>query len=109
MVIQHIIEDDESTIVSATAVPPGSDEPDFPDEDDESETPKKETEFERLTHILIEFMDGYKDALNVVSGNGKNPYKMGEDELNNTNATIESRSSMIDRLRKWLQQKGYKV
>ena len=101
-------EDDESTIVS----PPTeavSCEPDFPDDPAETGHEKKETEFERLTHVLIEFMDGYKDALDVVSGNGKNPYKMGEEELKNPNATIESRSSMIDRLRNWLQQKGYNV
>jgi len=85
-----------------------SDEPEFPDE---PTGPGSEKEDERTQKgLLIEqLMITYKDALDVVSKNGKNPYKMAQEELDNPNATIESRDSMIKRLYDWLHNKGINV
>ena len=83
-----------------------SEEPDFPDD---PAFPKEECEFDRLTHALVEFVEAYADVLNVQSGNGKNPYSMAQAELDDSNATVESRGSMISRLRNWLKQKGVDV
>jgi len=97
----------ENTAAALADQAAGSEEPDFPDET-VPET-RQQTEFQRLTGILLEWMEGYKEALDVMSKNGKNPYKMAEGELNDPQATVESRNSMIDRLRAWLTQKGHKV
>jgi len=80
-----------------------SEEPDFPDDPD---SPKEPTEFERLTNALMDFAEGYRDTLDVKIGDGRNPYEMAMAELNDPNATVESRSSMIGRLRTWLKKKG---
>jgi hypothetical protein len=97
-----------ATALAVEATKPS--EPYFPDDpaEIESEDPKK-IEFERLTQVLGEYLEGFADELNVTSVNGKNPYKMAEAELNNPNATVESRGSMIERLRKYLKEKGVNV
>lgn len=85
-----------------------SEEPEFPDE---PTAPAKEHEdlLREKTLILEQIMLSHKDVLDKTSESGKNPYKIAQNELDNPNATIESRSSMTDRLRTWLQAKGYKV
>jgi hypothetical protein len=80
-------------------------EPDFDDPDD-TVPPNAETEFDRLTVALEEFVAGYKAELNVTTSTGKNPYTLAEAELANKDATEDSRRGMIDRLRKFLLAKG---
>jgi hypothetical protein len=75
-------------------------EPDFPG-DDEGETKGEETEFDRLTATLEEYMS-FKDYLNVNTPSGNNPYKMGQSELDSKTATEESRNIMIKRIRDFL-------
>jgi hypothetical protein len=84
-----------------------AEEPDFPDEP--TGPGQQKTEFETLTDSLREFLEGYKTELDVVTKNGRNPYKMAEEELNNQNATEETRGGMITRLRAFLTQKGVNV
>lgn len=113
-------ETDYSTMRSANETPPeniasamaaeaaASNEPEFPDEPTGPGSEKEDLLTEK--GILIEqIMNSYKDALDVVSKNGKNPYKMAQEELDNPNATVESRDSMINRLYEWLKNKGVKV
>jgi hypothetical protein len=73
---------------------------DFPD-DAEGETPQGETEFERLTGTLEEYMS-FKEYLNVTTSSGTNPYKLAQAELNSKTATEESRTKMINRIRAYL-------
>ena len=75
-------------------------EPDFPAETG-SETRQEETEFDRLTNILEEYMT-FKEHLDVTTKSGTNPYKLAQDELASTTATEESRSKMIQRIRDFL-------
>ena len=86
----------------------GSDEPEFPDEPTGPGT-EQEDLFKEKTLVIEQYMTSYKEALDVTSKNGKNPYVMAQEELANSNATIESRNSMIERLRTWLHAKGHKV
>jgi len=86
----------------------GSDEPDFPDEPTGPGS-EKEDAITQKGLLIEQLMITYKDALNVMSKNGKNPYNMAQEELDNSNATIESRESMIKRLYDWLKNKGINV
>jgi hypothetical protein len=99
--------EDNTAALAAEAA--ASDEPPFPDEPTGSGSPPQETEFERLGHSLREFLEGYKTELDVTTENGRNPYKMAEEELNNSTATEETRKSMINRLRAFLKAKGINV
>ena len=100
-------EDETETAATAPAAKVVSKEPDFPD--DPQETQKKESDFDRFTQSLIEWMEAYRDELDVTAGNGKNPYKMIEAELANNNATVETRAGMIARIRDWLDKKGIRL
>ena len=100
-------DDEEGTAAATPAAPSVSKEPDFPD--DPQETEKKESEFDRCTQSLIEWMEAYRDVLDVTAGNGRNPYKMIEAELANSDATVETRGAMIARIRSWLDQKGIRI
>jgi hypothetical protein len=77
------------------------DEPDFP-ADSKGETQQQdETEFDRLTGALEEYMS-FKEYLDVTTKSGTNPYKMAQDELASKTATEESRKTMITRIRDFL-------
>jgi hypothetical protein len=78
-------------------------EPDFP-EDNEGETRQEETEFERLTGTLEEYMS-FKEYLNITTKSGTNPYESAQAELNSKTATEESRAKMIKRIRDFLVAK----
>ncbi len=100
----------QGNTTSEPETPPPSNEPDFPDDPDVENTAAREvTLFEQLTQTLNEFLDGFGDVLDVETKNGKNPYKMIEEELDNPNATEESRGAMIKRIREWLKAKGIDV
>jgi hypothetical protein len=72
--------------------------------------PKQASEFERMTQTLLDFLNGYDDVLNVtIPSNGLNPRKLVETELDNQNATVETRGMMIERTRTYLLKKGCKV
>jgi hypothetical protein len=79
-------------------------EPDFP-KDDEEETPQEETEFDRLTFTLEEYMS-FKEYLDVTTKSGANPYELAQAELNSKTATEESRRKMVGRLRDFLIAKN---
>jgi hypothetical protein len=98
-------EDATASLVAQAAEP---DEPEFPDEPTGPGS-KPEDPFVQKSLYLEEIMTTYKDALNVMSKNQKNPYNMAEEELKNPNATVETRDSMIERLRTWLKAKGINV
>jgi hypothetical protein len=89
----------EHTIANLAAEA-AADEPDFPP-DSEGEGQQGETEFERLTASLEEFMT-FKEYLDVTTGNGVNPYKLAEAELISKTATEDSRMNMIRRIRDFL-------
>jgi hypothetical protein len=78
-------------------------EPDFP-EDTEGETRQEETEFDRLTGTLDEYMS-FKEYLDVTTKSGTNPYKLAQAEMNSKTATEESRRKMINRVREYLISK----
>ena len=61
-----------------------------------------------LSAILEQWIETYKDALNVTLTSGVNPYRMAMEELdaNNFNASIESRKAMIQRVKDFLKAKG---
>lgn len=67
-----------------------------------------ENEFEDLTRSLEQWCETYKDILNVVCKNGANPYQlaMAEMDANNFNASVETRKTMIQRVRNFLKTKG---
>jgi len=98
--------DDATASLAAAAA--ASTEPEFPDE---PTGPGSEQEdlLKQKGLVIEQIMITHKAALDVVSKNNKNPYKMAQDELANPNATIESRDSMIDRLKVWLKAKGIEV
>jgi hypothetical protein len=81
-----------------------ADEPDFP-ENSEAETRQKETEFDRLTATLEEYMT-FKEYLDVTTKSGTNPYKLARAELDSKTATEESRTNMIKRIRGYLVAKN---
>jgi hypothetical protein len=91
--------ENENSAAKLAAEAAADEEPDFP-EDTEGKT-QQETEFERLTGTLEEYMT-FKDYLNVTTKSGTNPYKLAQDELSNTAATEDSRKKMIQRLRDFL-------
>jgi hypothetical protein len=90
----------ENSAADTTAETVAEDEPDFP-EDSEGKTKHEETEFDRLTGTLEEYMT-FKEYLNVTTKSGTNPYKLAEEELNSSAATEDSRKEMITRLRDFL-------
>lgn len=61
-----------------------------------------------LSIILEQWIETYKETLNVTLTNGANPYRMAMEELdaNNFNASIESRKTMIQRVKDFLKAKG---
>jgi hypothetical protein len=67
------------------------------------------SEFELLTNNILEFLEGFGAELNITVASGANPYKTAETELQNPNATVETRRDMINRLRAFLKQKGHSV
>jgi hypothetical protein len=99
----------ENNAADLAAEAAGADEPDFPDEPTGPGTAQEETEFQRLTNNLREFLDGYKTELDVTTKTGRNPYKLAEEELANPAATEETRNAMIERLRAYLKAKGIDV
>jgi hypothetical protein len=86
--------------LAAEAAADDDDEPDFP-EDAEGESQEQETELDRLTGTLEEYMT-FKEYLDVTTRSGSNPYKLAQDELDSKTATEESRMKMINRLRDFL-------
>ena len=95
-------EDGAASLADAAA----SEEPEFPDD---PVSAKAESGFDKLTGALTDFAEGHRDTLNVKTGDGRNPYEMAVAELDDPNATVESRESMIRRLRTWLKKKGVDV
>jgi hypothetical protein len=83
------------------------DEPDFPPDTEDEPWQQEETEFDRLTGTLEEYMS-FKEYLDVTTSNGINPYKLAENELNSKTATEESRRKMVNRLRDYLISKHVK-
>jgi hypothetical protein len=84
------------------------DEPSFGDDDDgEPNARQPNDEFDRLTMALEEYMT-FKEYLDIVAKNGKNPYQMAQAELTNNDATVESRKKMLEKVRNWLIAKKVK-
>ncbi len=69
----------------------------------------KLSEFDRLTSALEDFIEGYSEELNITMSDGKNPYQLAIKELNNFEASKESRHEMIFRIRNYLTKKGIRV
>jgi len=65
-------------------------------------------EFEQLTLDLEAILESYKDMLNVETKSG-NPYKLGNAELCDFAASIDTRKLMISRLRNYLEKQGVKI
>jgi hypothetical protein len=95
--------ENENSTANLAAGAAADDEPDFP-EDPEDETRKEETEFDRLTCTLEEYMS-FKEYLDVTTKSGTNPYQLAQEELNSKTATEESRTKMINRIRDFLISK----
>jgi len=74
---------------------------DFPVDETEVQQAEK-SKFEEFSIVLEQYMDSYKEHLNIVVNNGVNPYELAMNERNNKNATVESRSKMVTRLRDFL-------
>jgi hypothetical protein len=90
----------QSENAAQLAADAANDEPDFPD-DPPNEGQGEETEFERLTATLEEYMT-FKEYLDTTTKSGTNPYKLAQAELDNKNATEDSRRTMITRVRDFL-------
>jgi hypothetical protein len=102
--------DTVNTTAALAAEAAATEEPDFPNEPaGPGSPPQEKTEFDRLTDSLREFLDGYKTELDVTAKNGRNPYKLAQEELSSLAATEETRRSMIGRLRNYLKEKGINV
>jgi len=84
------------------------DEPEFPVDDAETQGGDERSEFEQISLELEQYLTSYKEYLNVETKNNVNPYELGMKELNNSNATIESRSKMKGRVRDFLISKNVK-
>jgi hypothetical protein len=84
----------------AAAAPP----PDNPDPWDE-----EETQFQKVTRALEEFMHEYKDTLSKAMPSGHVPYALAESELNNPEATVETRKAMLGRITEYLARRGIKL
>lgn len=70
----------------------------------------EETRFQELTVQLEELTTSYKDKLNVAIGENKiNPFNLAKTELDDFGATIETRSSMIERTKTFLKRCGVAV
>jgi len=106
--MKNVTPPENSDTASLAAEAAESNEPDFPDEPTGPGSEQEDMLAQKGLHIE-QLMNTYKDLLNVVSKNGKNPYNMAQEELANPNATIESRNSMIERLNTWLKAKGVKL
>jgi hypothetical protein len=91
-----------------TAPPQSETIPDF-EAPSTSATPPQQSEFDCLTNSIRDFLEGYSNELNITVPSGANPYKSAEIELQNPTATVETRRDMINRLRTFLQKKGYNV
>jgi hypothetical protein len=70
--------------------------------DDDGNNQQPDNEFEKLTAALEEYTTGYKEHLDVTTSNGNNPYRMAMAELENKNATVESRRLMVEKVKNWL-------
>jgi hypothetical protein len=81
----------------------------IPDFDAKPAAETAKAEFDRLTLALREFVEGYEDILNVKTPSGTNPYVLAAAELDDFDATVESRANMIKRLRDYLAAKGVKA
>lgn len=70
-----------------------------------------ESEFDALTQSLEQWVETYKDRLNVTFKSGMNPYNiaMAELDANNFNATVETRKAMIQRIKDFLKTNGVNV
>lgn len=68
-------------------------------------------EFDALTQSLEQWVESYKDRLNVTFKSGMNPYSiaMAELDANNFNATVETRKAMIQRIKDFLKSNGVNV
>jgi len=89
--------------VDASAADAAEDDVDFPaGENDAPAKTQEQIDFEELSYSLDQYMSAYKDTLNIKTPSGVNPFELAMNELNNPNATIESRKSMIDRVRTFL-------
>jgi hypothetical protein len=98
--------ENENRAANLAAEAAADNEPDFP-EDTEGETQQEETEFDRLTGTLEEYMT-FKEYLNITTKSGTNPYEVAQSELNSTTATEDSRTKMIKRIRDFLITKNVK-
>jgi hypothetical protein len=87
---------------SAEELAAAASEPDFEDDPSTEQQVGEETEFDRLTHALREYVEGYKDELNVQTKSGNNPYNFAQDELNNPEATEETRLKAVSRVKDYL-------
>jgi hypothetical protein len=77
-----------------------------PSDPSNSEKENDTAEFDHLTQILNEFLEEFEPKLNGKSQDGKNPYQLAKAELENPNATIQSREEMIIRIRNYLKKVG---
>lgn len=68
-------------------------------------------EFDNLTQALEQWVETYKELLNVTLKSGANPYKLAQEELdaNNFNASAESRKAMIQRVKDFLKTRNVNV
>jgi hypothetical protein len=80
------------------------DDVDFPAEEGEAET-EEQIEFKETSVLLEQFAVSYKEVLNIKTQSGTNPYELAIAELDNKNATLESRKKMVDRVRDFLIKK----
>jgi hypothetical protein len=66
-------------------------------------------ELQELTLLLEQYLATYQDTLNVQAPQGANPFTLVTNELNNPNATIQTRQDMIVRVKKFLSSRGIRV
>jgi len=82
-----------------------ADDVDFPADESEVQQAQK-NQFEEYTLTLEQYMETYKEHLNIkIQKSGVNPYELAKAEMSNKNATVESRSQMIDRVKTFLKSK----
>jgi len=80
---------------------------DFPADESDAQKAEK-AKFDELTLNLEQYMLTYKEVLNTTVKSGVNPYVLAQNEMNDKNATYESRSKMIERVRTFLISKHVK-
>ena len=95
--------DASAQAAAAVAAEATEEEPEFPVDDTETQS-AEQTKFQELTCTLEQYLT-YKEALNVNTKNNINPYELAVAEMKNQNATIDSRSKMIERVRAFLISK----